>query len=541
MSVIHNFSSGMFKKTWTCLVLIVLPLLLFISGCLYSRASGIGFLRGVDPEYAYLFSGAIMADMKPDIFYVDHPGTPLVIVISTVIRVVHLFRPEKDMLTDVIKNPELYLKTVLYAIYFLSSLMLFILGLFTYKRTRNIALAVFIQMIPFVHNMVLQVSSRMMPESLLIPLICLWAMVVMSKSKSGIAYGLLMGLSLALKLTLLPLLIIPLIVLQGWKSRLWFTGTFIFSFFAFAFPILFKHKIFFSWVKNIIFHTGAYGTGDQGILHWKEFYEHLKIQLGNTSLLLISLSVLIITLVIYVFVKKEGNQRDPLKVKLAIALILVVFVQYFITSKHFAYYYMSPAILLAIPMIILSGSMWHQMFPSLVTFRILNPVMMGLVILILAYTIPRAKYELTVRGSESEMYYQSYLRYKENRAPGPLIVSSYFFGCSAVEYALIFGIRYSGKYGPYLYGKMKSVYPETWLYFPWEKVFYDGINPVSPSSFLHEGTEYSLYIADYSKERLDELIHFFNQNEKGNRWITKQVYQIESTHEALFTLQSVAE
>ena len=75
---------------------------------------GFYFLKCVDPEYAYLFNGAIMADLKPDIFYVDHPGTPLVVLIAVVMRVVHVFRGGEDMLTDFIKNPEIYLRTALY-------------------------------------------------------------------------------------------------------------------------------------------------------------------------------------------------------------------------------------------------------------------------------------------------------------------------------------------------------------------------------------------------------------------------------------------
>jgi len=307
---------------------------------------------------------------------------------------------------------------------------------------------------------------------------------------------------------------------------------------VFAFPILFKHKTFFAWVRNIIFHTGPYGSGDRGILHWSEFYGHFKLQVGNTSHLLISLILLFITLVIYLVVKKEGIRRDPFKARLAAALILVVLVQYFITSKQFAYNYMLPAILLQIPMIVLSGCMLHQMFPSLFASRVLNPVMMVLAFLILAYTIPRSKRELSIREDESRMYYQSYLRYTESRSGGPLIVYPYFFGCSPVEYALTFGIRYGGKYSPYLFEKMKSVYPSTWLYFPWEKVFYSGGDPITISSSLHDGTEYMLYIADYTKEKLDEMTGLFNQNEQNILWIAKPVYLIESTHEALFKLEA---
>jgi hypothetical protein len=204
------------------LLLGILPLVLFISGILYVRSAGIYFLKCVDPEYAYLFNGAVMADMKPDIYYVDHPGTPLIVMIAGVIRVVQAFRGGEDMLTDFIKNPEIYLRSALYTIEILSTSVIFLLGFFVYRKTRNIFLALFLQLIPFVHYLGLETQARLIPESMMVIVISFWTMLIIGMNydneigirtkKYGIAFGVLFGFSLALKLTFLPFVIIPLIL-----------------------------------------------------------------------------------------------------------------------------------------------------------------------------------------------------------------------------------------------------------------------------------------------------------------------------------------
>ena len=536
------------SKPLQVLFLIIFPILLFIAGVCYQHSTGIYFLTSVDPEYAYLFNGALMADLKPDISYIDHPGTPLVVLIAAVMRIVHLFRGREDMLTDFVNNPEIYLRATLYTIEILSAVVVFVLGLFVYKKTRNIMLALFLQLIPFVHYLGLETQARLIPESLMVILISFWIMLVfhMNKDKEigihaqryGLAFGVLCGFSLALKLSLLPFVIIPLIILSGWKSRLWFIGTTIISFFVFAFPILFRFHTFYTWVKNIIIHTGSYGGGDKGIFHWNEFIQHLSLQLANTPYLKISVIFLTLVLILYLVIRKKGNPRDPLKARLAVAAILAVVLQYIITSKQFAPHYMLPSILLTIPMVVLAGSILMQMFPSLFESLRIKAIIGILGIYLLVHILPILNQYLSLREDRRKNVEESYLKFKQFRSHGPLIVSASYYGCSAVEYALTFGLHVSGKYGPYLYEKVKKIYPSTYLYFPWSKSFYAGNSEIPPSAFLQADTDYMLYIADYSAEKLDDITGVLNKNDINVHWTAKKIYLIESTNEALFQLQA---
>jgi len=528
--------------------LIAIPVLLFLLGILYLHTTGNFFQKSVDPEYAYLFNGALLADHKPDIYYVDHPGTPLLIVIAAVIRVIHIFKPGQDLITEVVKNPELYIKATIYTINLVSAVIIFFLGLITLKKTRNVFLAILLQLIPFVHPLGLESLARLTPESFMLIVICLWMILVISMISNkesrwnwiwyGLASGILVGLSVAVKLTLIPFVVIPMIILSGWKDRLLFAFTSVISFFMFAFPILYKYEEFYTWVKNIVTHTGIYGTGDRGVVHWDEFFGHLKLQLANSPYLLISLIILILSLILYLFIRKEGIRREPLKIQLAIAAIFVVSSNYLITAKHFAFHYMLPSILLTVPMIVLSGSMLRQIFPYLFTIPRLKMGMIILGIFILIIIIPSSYRQLSLREERRKSLQESYSLFKKHRSEVPLIIGASYYGCTAVEYALTFGIHVSGKYGPYISEKMNGVYPSAYLYFPWGKTFYAGKKEILASDFMVPEKKFNLYIADYTPDRYHEIIRALRENEDSLQFSISQVYLNSSSTEALYFIQT---
>jgi hypothetical protein len=159
-------------------------------------------------------------------------------------------------------------------------------------------------------------------------------------------------------------------------------------------------------------------------------------------------------------------------------------------------------------------------------------------IFILAKIIPVTHEHLSAREDRRKVLQEAYLKFKENRSGMPLIISASYYGCSAVEYALIFGVQWCGNYSPYIYDRVNKIYPSTYLYYPWSKTFYAGRSPILPSAFLQEGTDYMLYIAEYSDEKLAEVTGVLNQNEKNLHWDVKKIYQDTPAAEALFLLQA---
>jgi hypothetical protein len=521
-------------------LLFAVPFLVIITGILYIHSVTHFFLDTVDPEYAYLFNGSLMACLHPDIYYVDHPGTPLIFLIAFTGRIVHLFRPEPDFLTDVIKNPELYIRSTIYAIHLINAIMVYWLGWFIFRRSGNIFLSIFLQLLPFGCYLIPEIMGRMIPESLMLPLVCLWTMAVFSvlqddhaswTSKTGLIFGVMCGFSLALKLTMLPYLFIPLILLKGWKSRIVFLISFVVFFFLFAFPVLYRYHYFTTWVRNIITHTGTYGGGDKGLAHWNDFRDHLKFLFSHTLFLVISCGILCISMLLR-FLRKE---KEAVMIRLGVALLLTVVLQYIITAKHFAFHYMMPALLLTVPILLLSiVCFYDQRFhlSDKVKNSVLSVVGIAVLMLIIkpVYRQLEAKYDYRKEKLASFSDYQAFNNH------GPLIISASYYGCSAMEYALIFGVQWCGKYSAMMYDKVMSIYPDTHMYYPWSNRFYAGSSEIKASEFLDERKVYRLYMSEFSQEKLDELTGILNQS-SNTTWKTVSIYQSKKFNDAIFQLQ----
>jgi hypothetical protein len=131
----------------------------------------------------------------------------------------------------------------------------------------------------------------------------------------------------------------------------------------------------------------------------------------------------------------------------------------------------------------------------------------------------------------------AYQQFTESRSAGPIIISASYYGCSAIEYALMFGLHESGKYSQSLFVKIQEMYPSTYLYLPWGKVFFEGKNEIQPSTFIKSKEEYNLYIAEFSKVRLEEIMTALKQGTSADQYIIKPVYVDSIQHEAMFRVR----
>ncbi len=538
------------KYDYRKLLFLILPIILLILEFCYGKAIGYFFLKCVDPEYAYLFNGLILADLHPDVSYVDHPGTPFQCIIAIVIWIVKLFRPSADMISDVLKNPEIYIRATIYVINFLGASMLAILGLFTFRKTGNIYLALLVQLIPFVHNLGIEPLARLIPESLMLPLICLWMIVFirmaadqdrnLKMNKYSLTLGILFGLSVATKLTFLPFVVFPLFIVTGWKNKLRFSLISVMAFFVFAFPILYKYNSFYTWVSNLIFHTGKYGSGDPGIINRQEFLMHFKLLIVDMPFLVISVLILTLAGAIHLFKTVRKNATDMFYSNASIGLVLLVILQFVISAKQFSFHYMVPSILLTIPLIILSFIMLRRVFASRNFRGGIFLTFSGITIYFISVFIPDVRIRLKEMNDQKMIRMESFMQLKQFESAGPMILSASYYGCSSEKYALIFGLQMcGGKYAPRLYEKMKIIYPQTYMYFPWGKAFYAGNIQVQPSEFLNSGDIYDLFIADYTKERLEEILNQLNSSSQNIHWSAREIYTIPATNEALFELRSM--
>jgi hypothetical protein len=188
-------------------------------------------------------------------------------------------------------------------------------------------------------------------------------------------------------------------------------------------------------------------------------------------------------------------------------------------------------------MIILSYSMAGAVFPAITSRKTMNMSMVVLILLVLVNIIPRLNGQLHQMSANTRNKTEAYQQFTESRSAGPIIISASYYGCSAVEYALMFGLHESGKYSQYLFEKIQEMYPFTYLYLPWGKVFYEGKNEIQPSTFIKPKEEYNLYIAEFSKDRLEEIMTALMQNSSINQYDIRPVYVDSVQQEGLFKVK----
>ena len=525
----------------------ILPVSVLIIGSIYIRNSGFYFLRSVDPEYGYLLGGTMLACFKPDIQFITNPGIPVHFIVALVARLVHIFRPGLSLLDDVLLHPEIYIRASLYAINGLNVIFLFITGLFAYRYTQSIITSLFLQLMPMTNLLMMESLARLIPEALMLIITCCWLMLILplifnhgraiNYRRYSILFGLLFALGITDKLTYFPYLFIPLLLLPDWKHRMWFGIYSVLFFIILGYPVILNHQFFTDWVISIFTHTGPYGQGDRGFIHIKEFTGHLNVLLDYTRIMITSTVVLFLVSLFYLYKKGKQGWSD-LILKLNIALVAAVILQYIMASKHFAYHYMIPSLLMTTLIIIMIVTSISAVVPI-----IKKPVVsltLGISgILIMLWIFPKMNNQLKgmkkVTIEKTVAYYKLAPLIKQS----PRIISPSYYGCSSLDYALAYGLLVSGKYGDFLYKAIADIYPGVYMYFPWGKTFYKGNHEIKPQQFLQPGIDYTVYIAEYDPAKRDELVKTLQTSMPDYQAVISPVDSVQSTSEVVFSMKFI--
>jgi hypothetical protein len=521
---------------------LIIPVILLSIGFLYIDFAGIYFLGVVDPEFCYLFNGIILAHGQPHLNAVGHPGTPIQLLIAIVSPIVHLFRPG-TLWDDVMTNPDLYIKSCLYVANVVNAIFLTMTGHYIFKYTRSIVIALVLQLTPFAFLLTLEISYRLMPEVIMPAIISCWIILIVKflyeeesnrdYKKYSLWFGLLFGFSLANKLTFLPFFVLPIMMISSIKLRLRYVVVAVLTFCLCAFPVLFNFDKFISWIVLLFTHKGMYGKGGEGIIDFSAFLENLKMMAASTRQILIPLFILVVITIIYAVRKRKSN----VLIRTSIGLILLVIIQYAITAKHFAFYYMTPSLLMAVFIGFMLYYFLEKMFPVISKKNI--PLILFAVfgIIMVINVIPKAKGQLTGLKNREIMKTKAYYELKPFLKDEPKIICPDYFGSSAIEYAMYFGLFESGRSKHTVHKIFKEHYPSTYLYMAWTKDFYDGGLLKKPNDFIHTNSEFTLYVSNNSKEAMDDFISSMQSDSLKYRYQLDELHSLPETNEGVYKLR----
>jgi hypothetical protein len=469
---IYGFSKPFLP--WTKgIALSIIPLILLLVWFLFIDSHSTYHYEMVDPEYIYLFNGvvAVEKNMKTD-FY-DCPGTPMILFTAGVEKLLNVFRdaPFQD---DVIRNPETYLKAVNVISIFLLIILLFAGGWMLYNKTRNLFLALLFQSTLLVYN-VPHFTSRVLAETIalfFVPILIFQLIHYLescsyeekSKVRYAVYFALTIGMLTAVKISIFPLFLIPLLTIRNKKNRLIYLGMTMVFFLIFAYPVLFHLNNFYLWVKSMFMHSGRYGGGENRIVSIPDFVQNMKTLFNTYRLVfyLLFINAAVLFSGILPTIRKRIEFPDD-KYRAIIGLTLCIILQTIMVSKHFSLHYFLP-VLMMIPFnlyLIIKYLLAFWKFPYA---RIMESSVYLLAIIFIISSLHRYITTDTRIRYKSVKEKERTVDFVKHNLPGKTVVFNTEAWNPCQEVGIWFGSLFARKYRTFFTDKLNKTYPNRYFY-----------------------------------------------------------------------------
>ena len=492
-------------------LLLLTPLLTLLLNCAIVIERNPFYSSWADPIYNYMFNGLNLASGELTVGEADHPGTPLHIYAGITLKFFHLFRNEKDIIKDVIADPEWYLFRIGIASSILISLCIFFAGWLMIRFTGNIFYALLIQVTHLISLRSIFFSQNLMTEFILVltgillaPLIVAFTFSETKKQQQKliITAAILSGIMIAGKFSSFPLVFMWLIMSRNMKQVFTFLWITVLSFVAFTFPAWHLAVKFYDWIGGMVTHTGTYGHGSEGVVNWKDFFINLQTVVNDVWFFTFTFYVITIILTIhcinYSLKKKHFFFKN---IKPLVGIWVSILLQTLIVCKHYSLHYMIPAHLLVIPAwIIMAEEFYRNRSMKKISnqYLLLRTIPVGLSVLLLIkaeqryYFFPGLKQPDKILLEKIKPYKYDLILFDCNiTAPFP-------------QPALLYGVNYAGKINARYFSELEKKY--TGFYFVkrdtgklngWKKEF-------NPKDVLKNNMDI-LYYSSNDKFNIDSL------------------------------------
>ncbi len=452
------------KTTFTKYVIIIYPLIFLWAGLNFDRNN-----YPNDPEYIYLINSLCICDGQ-SVGHIDNPGTTLMQIGAVTMKFMHLFsNPNNEPIVEqVLKEPNKFIESTRKTIVILNTLLLFLLGWLTFKKTRSVWVAIFLQTGTFLSAYILEVTwANLSPESLLFLTTGIYVILVLyyylKKEKTKwnyvIYFALITGAGLATKATFLPLIILPLFVIPTVRKKLTYLLLIVPSFVLFTIPAIPEYNRMFFWFRDLLTHSGIYGHGEKGIINMSTYFPNIKnILINNPGIPIILITGTLILAVGYFFSKKQNIKWD---LKFLAGLLCTFLFGTLLVAKHYGgnHYLIPELLLLGITLYIIINII-KQIFESKTLNSILLPGLAIMLIGFIAWNHPKKLIvpNLEYKAASAEIDTTNTWVEKNYKEYTP--INYYIYSINKFT-GLKFGDSFAkGKMLSYL----KKLYPKTYFY-----------------------------------------------------------------------------
>ena len=333
------------------LIISIFPLLVIIWGIFMLTFFDPFYSKSSDPEFPYLVNGLNCATLKFNyIGHIDHPGTPFQVYNGIIIRITHLASGNGNIAQDVFARPEHYLNSISNSLILLQATLIFCIGLLGFRRKILFWQIALLQASFLFNDVLVWLFCRANPDRFFMISGLIFVLIYMkhgyesrSPRKFALWSGVVMALGLATKFNFLPVLILPLLLIDSNKNRLIYIGSGIVSFFILIAPIITKFDEYFRFLSSIFKHDGLYGGGESKVLNFQKMTESaFEIFRLNPELFL-----LIMALIAFIFIAIRKKDEEMRKFSFLFAgYLFIIAIQILMVSKHFKNYYLAPTFII---------------------------------------------------------------------------------------------------------------------------------------------------------------------------------------------------
>lgn len=526
-------------------LLFMLPALYLIAGSYFRNLLGNLSLRSCDPEYIYFMSGLTLSDGAIKLGHIDNPGTPLQILVALVFKLTYFFRsPTIPYVEDVLLHPDLYLSVTSLFIASITAALLYYAGNKVFQYTKSVFYALIVQTAPFLPVIWYDLIGRVAPELMMpFPVILLTVLLIKIYSqketytyKSVLLLSFISAFGLSIKLTYLPLWIIPFLVIEGWKKKLVFVGSAFLMFFIIAFPMTLQFNFFWDWVKNLFMHSGTYGAGDTNIIDFVSLGTNLQELFGYEKRYFYVFFSMIGVLIGYLgYFRKKAEKRIVL---LAIALIITITLQIVMVGKHYAHRYFIPVLMISPLMIFVIAELFKKFYPKKITTVFIPIGMVGLLVWNVQFNQTWLPIKTETMGTDIENRLPTWHFAETLEKNSYKIITSQNYGCPFIEYTLMYSHVWANNEKRVEYKDVLArLYPHAFSYFTWnDEMKYWG-KKFDVDTIIDSGENTYMYLERYEQELYNKTMEKLHREDTTNFAVdSKLLYLNPATTEVIYEL-----
>lgn len=530
------------------LLLLLFPLFYMLTGFYFRLILEDPSLRSVDPDYVYFCTGLNMAEGHIKVAHIDHPGTPLQYLTAVVFRIVWWFRGEGAGFTgDVLSHPDLYLAMVNLALTLLLAAAMLGAGRAVFRKTGSVTMAMVVQTIPLLPFILWEIIGRISPEQILaLPIIAL-SVFLIGKSRSSeqefttadiLVLALITGFGLSIKLTLLPLIFFPLMVVPGWKKKAVTLLLSVLFFLVIALPATLQIERFWHWIRDLFLFSGQYGSGEKNVVDLAQmagnFRQMVRLEPHFSILTGIMAVVTLISLV------SSRRKKHPVRFSrnmMAVAVLLAIALHALMAGKQYAPRYVMPAMMYGPLLFFLLCESVRERFPSRVVRGALSLLLGVFLIWTASRQIPVIRYTSEAFRTQIEARKMTREAAAAFEPGSTRIIASADYGSPFPEYALHFFTAWAPQsLKPHYAEHLGKLYPGTIHFNPLNSQLVYWGEAFDPAAETGDIRPVYLFLEKNQEELYAKTMGVLMENRDGFRVEKELLFENPVNGEALYRL-----